>query len=375
MLIKAAVANQDAQELDIKDVELDAPKKNEVLVKIVATGICHTDKAAMDGMTTPLPAVLGHEGAGIVEKVGADVTSVKPGDHVALSFSYCGECRNCRAGHPGMCMKFNQLNFAGASFDGTHRLHDGDQNLSTFFGQSSFANYVVAEENNVVKVPEDMDLRLLGPLGCGIQTGAGTVLNYIKLRAGETIVIYGMGPVGLSAVMAAKVAGAKEIIAVDRNDNKMAMAKEMGATLTLDSSHDDVEGEIGKLLPDGVDYSLDTTGNAGVIKQAVRLLRPAGECVLIGIGGKVEFDIMQDLLAESKKIAGVVEGDSIPQEFLPKLIKYYQEGKFPFDKMIKLYDFADINAAFNDFINDKTMKPVVVMDKGYQVPQPMASKH
>lgn len=374
MLIKAAVADKDAQALDIKDVELDAPKENEVLVKIVATGICHTDKAAMDGMTTPLPAVLGHEGAGIVEKVGDKVTSVKPGDHVALSFSYCGECRNCRAGHPGMCMKFNQLNFDGANFDGTHRLHDGQTALSTFFGQSSFANYVVAEENNVVKVPEDMDLRLLGPLGCGIQTGAGTVLNYIKLQAGETIVIYGMGPVGLSAVMAAKVAGAKEIIAVDRNDNKMEMAKEMGATLTLDSSHDDVEQRVNELLPDGVDYSLDTTGNAGVIKQAVRLLRPAGECVLIGIGGKVEFDIMQDLLAESKKIAGVVEGDSIPQEFLPKLIKYYQEGKFPFDKMIKLYDFDDINEAFSDFINDKTMKPVVVMDKSYQAPQPKASK-
>lgn len=369
MLIKAAVANKDSQTFDIKDVELDSPKSNEVLVMIVATGICHTDKAALDGMTIPLPAVLGHEGARIVEKVGADVTSVKPGDHVALSFSYCGECRNCRAGHPGMCMKFNQLNFEGGNFDGTHRLHEGSEDLSTFFGQSSFANYVVAEENNVVKVPEDMDLRLLGPLGCGIQTGAGTVLNYIKLQAGETIVIFGMGPVGLSAVMAAKIAGAKEIIAVDRNANKLGMAKEMGATLVLDSEHDDVEKEINKLVPDGVDHSLDTNGNAGVVKQALHLLRPAGECVLIGIGGKLELDMMQDLLAESKKLAGVVEGDSIPQEFLPKLIKYYQEGNFPFDKMIKLYDFEDINQAMSDFDNDKTMKPVVVMDKDYQAPQ------
>lgn len=368
MLIKAAVANKDSQTFDIKDVELDSPKSNEVLVMIVATGICHTDKAALDGMTTPLPAALGHEGARIVEKVGADVTSVKPGDHVALSFSYCGECRNCRAGHPGMCMKFNQLNFEGGNFDGTHRLHEGSEDLSTFFGQSSFANYVVAEENNVVKVPEDMDLRLLGPLGCGIQTGAGTVLNYIKLQAGETIVIFGMGPVGLSAVMAAKIAGAKEIIAVDRNANKLGMAKEMGATLVLDSEHDDVE-KINKLVPDGVAHSLDTTGNAGVVKQALHLLRPAGECVLIGIGGKLELDMMQDLLAESKKLAGVVEGDSIPQEFLPKLIKYYQEGNFPFDKMIKLYDFEDINQAMSDFDNDKTMKPVVVMDKDYQAPQ------
>lgn len=368
MLAKAAIAKKNAQSLDVKNIELDEPKANEVLVKIVATGICHTDKAAMDGMTTPLPAVLGHEGAGIVEKVGSAVTRIKPGDHVALSFSYCGECRNCRAGHPGMCMKFNQLNFDGANFDGSHRLHDGDEDLSVFFGQSSFANYAVAQENNVVKVPDDMDLRILGPLGCGIQTGAGTVLNYMKLKSDETVVIYGMGPVGLSAVMAAHVANAKQVIAVDRNPNKLAMAKEMGATLVLNSNEDDVEEEIKQAVPDGVDYSLDTTGNAGVIKQAVRVLRPAGEAVLIGIGGKVEFDIMQDLLAESKKISGVVEGDSIPQDFLPQLIKYYLEGNFPFDKMIKLYDFDNINQAFADFENNKVMKPVLVMDKSYQAP-------
>lgn len=365
MQVKAAVANEAGKKLKIEDVELEAPKSNEVLVKIVATGICHTDKAAIDGATTPLPAVLGHEGAGIVQEVGSAVTKVKVGDHVALSFSYCGECRNCRAGHPGMCVKFNELNFAGPNFDGTHRLHADKQDLSTFFGQSSFANYVVAAENNVVKVPDSMDLRLVGPLGCGIQTGAGTVLNYIKPEKSDSIVIFGMGPVGLSAVMAAKIAEAKNIIAVDLNDNKLAMAKEMGATLALNSRNDDVEDEINKLVPDGVDYALDTTGNAGVIKQAVHLLRPAGECVLIGIGGNVEFNIMQDLLAESKKIAGVVEGDSVPQKFIPQLIEYYQAGKFPFDKLIKLYDFDDINAAFADSQNSKAMKPVVVMDNDY----------
>lgn len=178
-----------------------------------------------------------------------------------------------------------------------------------------------------------------------------------------------MGPVGLSAVMAAKVAGAGEIIACDLNDNKLEMVKEMGATLTINSKNEDVEKKVKEFLSDGVDHSLDTTGNAFVIKQAVRLLRPAGECVLIGIGGKVEFDVKQDFLAESKKVAGVVEGDSIPQEFLPKLIKYYQEGNFPFDKMIKFYDFDDINEAFDDFENNRTMKPVVVMDKDYQAPE------
>lgn len=361
MKVEAAIASNKSKMLTIKQVELDEPKDNEVLVKIVATGICHTDKAAMDGGNTPLPAVLGHEGAGIVEKVGKNVATIKQGDHVVLSFSYCGQCQNCLAGHPGMCLNFDKLNFSGVNFDETQRLHDGEQDLSTFFGQSSFANYVVAAENNVVKIPEEMDLRLAGPLGCGIQTGAGTVLNYMKLEQGQTIIIYGMGPVGLSAVMAAKIAGAKEIIAADLNDNKLAMAKELGATTVVNSKQDDVEAIVHQKLPNGVDYSLDTTGNGGVVKQALSLLRPAGECVLVGIGGNIELNIMNDFLTGSKKLSGVVEGDSIPQKFIPQLIQYYQDGEFPFDKLVKFYDFQDINRAFNDFETNKVMKPVVVM--------------
>ena len=205
------------------------------------------------------------------------------------------------------------------------------------------------DEHNIVKVPDDadVDLAYLGPLGCGLQTGSGSVLNYLKPEPGATIAIFGMGPVGLSAVMGAKIAEASRILVFDLNDQRLAMAKELGATDVFNSKD--------------IDYSLDTTGNGFVIKNAIHILRPAGTCVLIGIGGDIQINVMNDLLAESKKLIGVVEGDSIPQEYIPKLIKYYQDGKFPLDKLIKVYDFQDINQAFADFKAGKVFKPIVKM--------------
>ena len=363
MKVTAAVVNGEKRDFELEEIELDAPKDNEVLIKLVATGVCHTDVAGQDGLTTPMPVVLGHEGTGIVEQVGAAVSSVQPGDKVILSFSYCGKCRNCLEGHPGMCEKFNDLNFAGPNFDGTHRMHKDRHDLSLFFGQSSFATYTVVDEHNIVKVPDDadVDLAYLGPLGCGLQTGSGSVLNYLKPEPGATIDIFGMGPVGLSAVMGAKIAEASRILVFDLNDQRLTMAKELGATDVFNSKDIDVEATVKELIPGGIDYSLDTTGNGFVIKNAIHILRPAGTCVLIGIGGDNQINVMNDLLAESKKLVGVVEGDSIPQEYIPKLIKYYQDGKFPLDKLIKVYDFQDINQAFADFKAGKVFKPIVKM--------------
>lgn len=361
MKITAAVAPAKNQAFEMQEVELDAPKDNEVLIKIVATGVCHTDVAGQEGLTTPFEAVFGHEGAGIVEQVGAAVSSVKPGDHVVLSFSYCGQCRNCLAGHPGMCEKINELNFFGSNFDGSHRLHSSHGDLNLYFGQSSFATYAVADEHNVVKVPDDVDLTILGPLGCGIQTGAGTVLNYMQPSKDDTIAIFGMGPVGLAAVLGAKVAGAKRIIVFDRKDTKLAFAKEFGATDCYNSLQVDPEEVIKDIEPGGVDFSLDTTGVPAVAETAVHILRPAGEAVLVGIGGDLKLNMMTDLVAESKKVAGLVEGDAIPQKFIPEMIKYYREGLFAFDKMIKVYDFKDLNQAMDDFKAGKVLKPVVKM--------------
>lgn len=363
MKVTAAVVNGEKRDFELEEIELDAPKDNEVLIKLVATGVCHTDVAGQDGLTTPMPVVLGHEGAGIVEQVGAAVSSVQPSDKVILSFSYCGKCRNCLEGHPGMCEKFNDLNFAGPNFDGTHRMHKDRHDLSLFFGQSSFATYTVVDEHNIVKVPDDadVDLAYLGPLGCGLQTGSGSVLNYLKPEPGATIAIFGMGPVGLAAVLGAKVAGAKRIIVFDRKESKLAFAKEFGATDCYNSLQVNPEEVIKDIEPGGVDFSLDTTGVPAVAETAVHILRPAGEAILVGIGGDLKLNMMTDLVAESKKVAGLVEGDAIPQKFIPEMIKYYQEGRFAFDKLIKVYDFKDLNQAMDDFKAGKVLKPIVKM--------------
>lgn len=362
MKIKTATVTHAGDPLKIVVAQLDDPKVNEVLVKISATGVCHTDAVGRDGGTTPFPVALGHEGAGIVEKVGSGVQTVKPGDHVVLSFSYCGHCANCLAGHPGMCTHFNELNFEGANHDGSHRLHTNDgEDISVFFGQSSFSDYVVADQNNVVKVDADVDLRLLGPLGCGIQTGAGTVLNYIQPKFGESIAVFGTGAVGLSAIMAAKIAGMAHIIAIDIFDNRLALAKELGATETINSKNENAEEKIREILSDGVDYAIDTTGVSPVIKTAIHGLKPAGECVLAGVGGDLTLNVMGDLLSESKKLSGVVEGDSVPQLFIPRLVEYYKRGQFPFDKLIKFYEFDQINEAFAASKNGSVLKPVMTL--------------
>ncbi|MFD1126053.1 NAD(P)-dependent alcohol dehydrogenase [Lentilactobacillus raoultii] len=360
MRISTAVVNDQGKSLSIEKAELSAPMHNEVLVKVFASGVCHTDAAGRDLGMTPYPVALGHEGSGVVERVGDGVTTVKPGDHVVLSFSYCGHCENCLTGHPASCVHLNELNFGGRNFDGTHRIHSISGNdISTFFGQSSFSTYAVVDEHGVTKVPSTIDISLLGPLGCGFQTGAGTVLNYLKPKFGSSIIIFGTGAVGLSALMAAKIIGLDNIIAVDVHENRLKLAEELGATKTVNSNQENVAEVAKELTKSGIDYSIDTTGVPSVIKEAVNVLKPSGTCVLLGIAGDVTFNIQQEIMGESKQVVGVIEGDAVPQLFIPKLIRYYQKGLFPFDKLIKFYDLNDINQAFDDSKNGNVIKPVV----------------
>ncbi|MTV81974.1 NAD(P)-dependent alcohol dehydrogenase [Secundilactobacillus folii] len=360
MKIKTAVAQSKGEDIKIQDAILDEPKANEVLVKIVASGICHTDAAGRDSGMTPYPVALGHEGAGIVEKIGSSVTTVRPGDHVVLSFPYCGHCQNCLNGHPANCFRSGELCFAGHNYDRTHRIHStDDQDISVFFGQSSFSTYSVADEHGVVKVDKNVDLNLLGPLGCGFQTGAGTVLNFLKPEFASNIVIFGTGAVGLSAMMAAKIAGCDHIIAVDIHDNRLDMAKNLGATETINSVTTDAVDAIKAIVPGGVDYSIDTTGVSSVIKQSVTVLKPSGVNALLGIAGDVTYNIMNDIMGESKQVVGVIEGDAIPQLFIPKLIRFYQKGEFPFDKLVRFYKYEDINQAFADSADGSVIKPII----------------
>lgn len=358
MKIQAAVTRAQSASFLIEDVDLSGPGPNEVLVKVVATGVCHTDAVGRDLAVTPYPVVLGHEGSGIVEKVGANVASLAPGDHVVMSFAHCGRCGNCLTGHPTVCDTFNDLNFGGRMEDGTARLHQGDTDLSTFFGQSSFGSYAVAHERNVVKVDKDVDLALLGPLGCGIQTGAGTVLNRLKPDFDTSIAVYGCGAVGLSAIMAAKIAGCPQIFAVDIHDNRLELARELGATHAFNGKKVDVVKEI-KAASGGTHYAVETTGAPPVVRQCLNALRPLGTAAIVGVTPKMELDVHNDLMAEGKSMIGVIEGDSVPRVFIPQLVAFYKAGKFPFDKLVGFYDFADIAKAFDDSASGKTVKPIL----------------
>lgn len=364
MKIKAAVVREKAQPFTIEELELDNPQPDEVLVRIVATGLCHTDLIVRDQYyPVALPAVLGHEGAGIVEQVGDRITKVKPGDRVVLSYLSCGHCVNCQKGDLSYCHQLYRCNFSGTRSDGSTTLHKNEEVIyGNFFTQSSFATYALAQERNVVKVREDVPLEILGPLGCGIQTGAGAVLNSLDAKVGSSIAIFGTGSVGLSAIMAAVVAGCSTIIAVDINSERLKLSKELGATHTINASQTNPVEAIQEITGHGVDYSLENTALPQVFRQAVDSLTMGGVCGLIGappLGTEVTFDMNNILFGRT--IRGILEGDSIPDIFIPQLIDLYLQGRFPFDRLITFYNLEQINQAAEDSEQGRVIKPVLRM--------------
>jgi aryl-alcohol dehydrogenase len=362
MKITAAVVREKSGPFVIEEVELDDPRDDEVLVRMVGCGVCHTDLVAQAGfMPIPLPAVFGHEGSGVVEKAGSRVTKVKPGDHVVMSFRSCGACTSCMKGLPANCLDFFKLNFAGVRVDGSPTMKRAGATINAlFFNQSSFASYTLASERNVVKVPNDVPLELLGPMGCGIQTGAGGVMNSLRARAGSSIAVFGAGSVGLSAIMAAVAVGCTTVIAVDINGERLGMAQKLGATHVVDSGQVDPVETIQRVTGGGVQYSLECTGLPKVFRQSVDALAMTGVCGLIGVapfGVEVSLD-MQTIL-NGRTVRGIVEGDSIPDIFIPQLIELYKLGRFPFDRMIKFYPFDQINQAADDSEKGRTLKAVL----------------
>jgi aryl-alcohol dehydrogenase len=361
--ITAALTETQGAPFALATLELDDPRPGEVVVRMVSSGVCHTDLIVRDQWyPVPLPAVLGHEGAGVVEAVGDGVTYVSPGDHVVLSFNSCGSCRMCDQGRQAYCDQFFACNFAGSRTDGSSTLHRAEGDVhGVFFGQSAFATYALATERNVVKVDRDAPLELLGPLGCGIQTGAGGVLNSLKPPAGSSIAVFGAGSVGISAVMAAAVSGCTTIVAVDLNDQRLELAKEVGATHIINAADGGTVDRLRELTGGlGVDYTVETTAVPGVLRQAVDALNQGGTCGLIGaaaLGTEVSLDMSALLFGRS--VRGIVEGDSVPRQFIPKLVDLYRQGRFPFDKLIKTYAFEDINEAVEDSEKGTTLKPVL----------------
>lgn len=364
---QVAVLREAGKALQIEEAWLEAPRPTEVLVRVVASGICHTDMVVRDQLfPTPLPLILGHEGAGLVEAVGSAVTTVSPGDHVVMTYMSCGLCLPCETGHPAHCSNMHPLNFGGGRLDGSTSscsCGSGQPIHDHFFGQSSFSTYVIANERNVVKVPKEAPLELLGPLGCGIQTGAGSVLNALKVEAGSSFAAFGAGAVGLAAVMAAKVAGATTIIAVDVTPNRLALALELGATHVINSREQDPVERVRAITGSGVNYSLECSGRAEVLRQAIDALTILGTCGIVGatkVGTEVAFNI-NDVMIPGKRIQGIVQGDVVAHAFIPTLVNLYLQGRFPFDKLCRFYRFDEVNQAMADSESGVTIKPILRM--------------
>ncbi len=367
MEIQAAVTESKGAPFEIKSVELGDLRAGEVLVRVVACGICHTDLIIRDQWyPVPLPAVLGHEGAGVVDAVGPGVTKVAPGDHVAMSYGSCGACVKCQAGEPWVCHDFFARNFGASRPDGSTALaEDGRPIHSHFFGQSSFATFAVATERNVVRLDPDVPLEIVAPFGCGIQTGAGAVLRAFRPEAGASIAVFGTGTVGLSAVMAARVAGCTTVIGVDIRPSRLELALELGATDVVDAgSEDPVEAVRAATGGVGADFSIDATGIPQVLQQAVYCTGPGGVCGLIGappFGTEVSLDINL-MLAMGRTLRGIVEGQSIPDVFLPRLIELWRQGRFPVDRLMTHYSFDRIDEAARDAEEGRVVKPVLLME-------------
>jgi aryl-alcohol dehydrogenase len=365
MKIRAAVARAPHAPLTIEELNLEEPRADEVLVRVVATGICHTDPAMRDqAYPVPQPIVLGHEGSGIVMRVGAAVTKVAPGDRVLMSYNSCGACDSCLANASGFCRDFFGRNFAGARPDGSTTLSDnGSRVHGYFFGQSSFATHAIARERNIVKMDAAAPLERYCALGCSVQTGAGAVMNALQVRPGSSLAVFGAGPVGLSAIVAGRLVGAKRVIAVDRVEARLAMAREFGATDTIDVRRGDTVQQLIALTAGGVNYAVDTTASADVIRQATDALAPRGVCAILGAskaGTELVLDVIH-MMTGGRQLRGTVEGDSNPDVLIPQLIGLHEAGRFPFERMITFYDFADINQAIADTESGTCVKAVLRM--------------
>jgi aryl-alcohol dehydrogenase len=366
MRASAAVFEKLCTPLSVAEVEIDAPRPGEALVKVVASGVCHTDALARDGdMPFPAPGVLGHEGAGVVSAVGDGVTNVSAGDKVVIGWPWCGSCRNCLEGQPRYCLSLGPLVIAGSRGDGSTSLRrlDGSPLHSHFFGQSSFASHAICAASALVKVADHADVSLLGPLACGISTGAGAVLNALRPFAGSSVVVYGSGAVGLSAIMAARLTAATRIIAVDRLASRLALATELGATETIDvSTGVDPVAAVHEICGGPADFGMDCAGSVNVLRQAADSVGMRGTVALIGgapAGASFSLDHMSTLWG--KKVVGILGGEGRSASLINTLIALNAQGRFPYDRLIEKFPLDQVNEALEASHRGDVIKPVLTM--------------
>lgn len=347
----------------LQEVELEKPRDDEVLVRIVAAGLCHTDLSLRDSLPPEFfPRVFGHEGAGVVEQVGSAVEGIAVGDHVLLSYRSCRACPRCEAGQIGLCDNALVLNYLGFRMDGsTTHSRDGVPVYGSFFGQSSFAQHAIAYADNCVVVDPDLDLTLLAPYGCGFQTGAGTVLNVLQPGADDSLVVFGVGAVGLAAVVAARASGVGTVVAVDLLDARLGVAERYGAIPVKPSAAQSAVDKVKDLTGGrGATHGIDTTGVSAVVKQAQQSLAPGGTLVALGLGEEEYAIDAIDLLQNGKTIRSSIEGDSVPQEMIPRLLQLRADGHFDVDGLVTTYPFTEMGTAIEDVLAGKVVRPVLV---------------
>src|SRR5918996_1781395 len=350
MKVKAAVLYEPQTPLVVETLDLDDPKEGEVLVRLASAGVCHSDYHVMKGeWKPPLPMVLGHEAAGVVEKVGPGVSMSKPGDHVILNFRpNCGWCHSGTVGRPVLCNGADTARWT--LFDGTVRLHKGNQDIYHFARTASFAEYVVVPQSGAVPVRDDMPLDKACLVGCSVMTGVGSVINTAKVEAGSSVMVIGCGGVGLNVIQGAALAGAERIIAVDVLENKLAYAQQFGATDIIDASHGDTVARVRDLTDGGVDYAFEAIGNSRTILQAYESTRPGGVTTVVGMApedDEVTINALS-LPRTEKVIMGSWYGSARPWIDLPKMVDLYMSGKIQVDSLIsRTYPLDEINTAYD----------------------------
>ncbi|MGX7894606.1 NAD(P)-dependent alcohol dehydrogenase [Tsuneonella sp. HG222] len=363
MKITAAVSRDPASAApSLEKLELEVPRPGEMRVRLIATGICHTDLHEHPGRHAPHPIVLGHEGAGVVEELGEGVAGFAVGDHVILSGNSCGRCPSCLANRPTYCDLAMPLCFGAQRLDGSTALsRDGESVHSHFFGQSSFATHCVVPQRTAVKMDKDLPLEKLGPLGCGVVTGAGGVIEALKVGYGDTIAVFGTGGVGLSAVMAAKLVGAKRIVAIDIDRSRLELARDLGATDCIAADEEGVADKVRAVTGRGVDFTFNTTTVPEVHSWALDALAMNGTAGFVAAPRGDWTPRMFAMLAGGRQLRGILGGDAHPGLFLPQLAEYWRQGRFPFDRLLTFYPFAEIDRAFADAHSGKAIKPVLLI--------------
>ena len=348
MRITAALVPEKGAPFRLEPLELVDPGPDELVVRVAACGVCQTDVHGRDGyFDIPFPCVFGHEGAGVVERVGAAVTRFAAGDRVVMTSPSCGECRACAQGLPGYCAHARRLKFGGRLRDG--RAPFTEPVSGAFFQQSAFATHALGTEGNVVKLPEDLPLEVAAAFACGVNTGAGAVLNALKPEPGSSIAVFGAGAVGLAAVMAARIAGCSPIHAVDLHQSRLELARELGAT------------GVGREKPARTfDYTLEAAGSPLALRDAVDCLAPLGVCCLVGSARKgTEACLEMTKLQHGATVRGCIQGDAPAGAFFPRLFAYWREGRLPVEKLIRYYPFEEVNRAVDDSLSGRTVKPVL----------------